>query len=81
MSITNCNCMKINTTQIVKRLFIRSIVFDGLSVFCNHQPHTRSKPIDGVIMVELGTSKLLLFGKRFVSIQALLRHDEYRKAN
>ena len=52
-----------------------------LSVFCNHQPHTRSKPIDGVIVVELGVSKLLSFEKRFVSIQALLRHNEYRKAN
>ena len=52
-----------------------------LSVFCNHQPHTRSKPIDGVIIVELGVSKLLSFKKRFVSIQALLRHNQYRKAN
>ena len=45
-----------------------------LSVFCNHQPHMRST-------VELGISKLLSFEKRFVSIQALLRHNEYRKAN
>ena len=52
-----------------------------LSVFCNHQPHTRSKPIDGVIIVELGISKLVSFKKRFVSIQALLRHNEFRKAN
>ena len=52
-----------------------------LSVFCNHQPHTRSKPIDGVIIVELGISKLLSLEKGFVSIQALLRHNEYRKAN
>ena len=52
-----------------------------LSVFCNHQPHTRLKPIDGVIIVEFGISKLLSFEKRFVSIQALLRHIEYRKAN
>ena len=52
-----------------------------LPVFCNHQPHTRSKPIDGVIIVKLGISKLLSFKKRFVSIQALLRRNEYRKAN
>ena len=32
-------------------------------------------------VVELGISKLLSFGKIFVSIQALLRHNEYRKAN
>ena len=31
--------------------------------------------------MELGISKLLSFEKRFVSIQALLRHNEYRKAN
>ena len=31
--------------------------------------------------MELGISKLLSFEKRFVSIQALLRHSEYRKAN
>ena len=30
---------------------------------------------------ELGISKLLSFEKRFDSIQALLRHNEYRKAN
>ena len=54
MSITNFNCMKINTAQIVKRLFIRFIFFDVLPVFCNHQPHTRSKPIDGVIDYRLG---------------------------
>ena len=37
-----------------KRLFICSIFFDVLSVFCNHQPHTRSKPIDGIIDYRLG---------------------------
>ena len=31
--------------------------------------------------MELDISKLLSFEKRFVSIQALLRHKEYRKAN
>ena len=31
--------------------------------------------------MELGISKLLSFEKRFVSIQALLRHNEYRKVN
>ena len=31
--------------------------------------------------MELGISKLLSFEKSFVSIQALLRHNEYRKAN
>ena len=82
MSITNCNCMKINTAQIISdcsfvQYFSMRLL---LSVFCNHQPHTRSKPIDGVNIVELGISKLLLFEKRFVSIQALLRHNEYRKA-
>ena len=41
----------------------------------------RSKPINGDIIVELGISKLLSFETRFVSIQALLRHNEYRKAN
>ena len=41
----------------------------------------RSKPIDGVIIVERGISKFLSFEKRFVSIQALIRHNEYRKAN
>ena len=83
MSITNCNCMKINTAQKVSdcSMFIRSIFFDVLSVFCNDQLHTRSKPIDGVIIVELGISKLLSLEKRFVSIQALLRHNEYRKVN
>ena len=53
MSLTNCNCMKIYGTNS-KRLFIGSIYFDELSVFCNHQPHTRSKPIDGVIDYRLG---------------------------
>ena len=62
-------------------MFICSLLYDVLSVFCNHQPHTRSKPIEGVIFVERGISKLLLFEKRFASIQALLRHNEYRKAN
>ena len=56
-------------------------IFDVLFVLCNHQPHTRSKPIDGVIIMELGISKLLSFEKRYVSIQALLHHNEYRKAN
>ena len=45
------------------------------------QPHMRSKPIVGDIIVELGISKLWSFEKRFVRNQALLRHNEYRKAN
>ena len=31
--------------------------------------------------MELGIAKLLSFEKRFVSIQILLRHNEYKKAN
>ena len=68
MSITNCNSMKINTAQIVSDC---SFV----------QYFSMCSPFSAITTVELGISKLSSFGKRFVSIQALLRHNEYRKAN
>ena len=77
MSITNCNCMKINTAQIVSDCsFVQYF-----SMYCPFSAITNRTRIDGVIIVELGISKLLSFEKRFVSIQALFRHKEYRKAN
>ena len=77
MSITNCNCMKINTARIASDCsFVQYF-----SMYCPFSAITNRTRIDGVIIVELGISKLLSFEKRFVSIQALLRHKEYRKAN
>ena len=36
---------------------------------------------ESITTVGLGISKLLSFEKKFVSTQALLRHNEYTKAN
>ena len=50
-------------------------------MYCPFSAITNRTRIDGVIIVELGISKFLSFEKRFVSIQALLRRKEYKKAN
>ena len=135
MSITNCNCMKINTASFVQ-CFPMCCPFSAITnrtrdrnpsmallitawgnashssrvasfnfmVFSNLLPtypilwinyavklkieatslsgqYHYHLPARSLTTVELGISKLLSFKKRFVSIQALLRHNEYRKAN
>ena len=116
MSITNCNCMKINMAQIVSdrslvQYFSTSCSFsaianrtryrnpstsNGKNLLDLRNKHavklkTEATSLSGqyhqhlsarsLTTVGLGITKLLSFEKRFVSILALLRHNEYRKAN